>query len=323
MDVRVTTDSFHYPPDLLALLVDTIPLLCRGKRDVLTFFKGAGVGPPLLADLEARLRSDRQALGKHEISRTVILRLNERGDGALRERREVLKRVVEFEDFSVCWPDDQLKARGLVASIRELVHVKDSFTRMQQEREQERKQRAEPPAKGAAVLQRTQAIAAARAELGALFTDGEPHRRGKQLEGVLNRLFAGYGVLVRESFTVSMPEANDVGEQIDGVIEVDGELYLVEMKWWAEPLGVEDVSRHLVRVFGRGHARGIFISASPYTAPAIQACREALRQAVVILCTLREIVLLLEREGDLMTFLKEKIRVAILEKNPFHEITQG
>lgn len=33
----------HYPPEILSLLVDTIPLLCRSKNDVLIFFKGAGV----------------------------------------------------------------------------------------------------------------------------------------------------------------------------------------------------------------------------------------------------------------------------------------
>jgi hypothetical protein len=33
-------DPFHYPPELLSLLIDTIPLLCRSKQDVLTFFPG-------------------------------------------------------------------------------------------------------------------------------------------------------------------------------------------------------------------------------------------------------------------------------------------
>jgi Restriction endonuclease len=51
-------------------------------------------------------------------------------------------------------------------------------------------------------------------------------------------------------------------EQIDGVIERDGELYLVEIKWWSVPLEPGELSHHLVRVSNRGHARGIFISAS-------------------------------------------------------------
>ena len=35
-------EEYHYPPELFELLVQTIPLLVKGKKDVLTFFKGAG-----------------------------------------------------------------------------------------------------------------------------------------------------------------------------------------------------------------------------------------------------------------------------------------
>jgi hypothetical protein len=35
--------TFHYPPDLMNLLIDTLPLLCRSKEDLLLFFQGAGV----------------------------------------------------------------------------------------------------------------------------------------------------------------------------------------------------------------------------------------------------------------------------------------
>ena len=42
----------HYPPEILNLLVDTIPLLCRSKNDVLVFFKGAGVPGAVTAALD-------------------------------------------------------------------------------------------------------------------------------------------------------------------------------------------------------------------------------------------------------------------------------
>jgi len=91
------------------------------------------------------------------------------------------------------------------------------------------------------------------------------------------------------------------------------------MKWWNEPLGVGDVSQHLVRIYGRGQARGIFISASGYTEPARTTCKESLQSIVVVLCKLEEIVLLLEQERDLKTFLKAKINAAIIDKNPLYE----
>lgn len=123
--------TYQYPPELFQLLVDTIPSISKGKKDVLTFFRGAGVQETLLAPLRTRLAQDPKGIHKFEIARVVLTRINEQGDDALRERREVLKRVVEFEDFSTCWPEDQLKAKGLIAEIRRVINVKDSFSRIE------------------------------------------------------------------------------------------------------------------------------------------------------------------------------------------------
>ena len=131
--------EFQYPPDLFSLLVDTIPLLCRSKQDVIVFFKGAGVPPTMTNDLVRKINKDKDSIKKYEIARTVLTRINEKGDSTLVLRREVVRRVVEFENFSSCWASDQLKAKGLVSEVRRLVNVKDSFTRMNQEREEERR----------------------------------------------------------------------------------------------------------------------------------------------------------------------------------------
>lgn len=132
--------TFHYPPALINLLIQAIPKLCRAKKDGLIFFRGAGVRQELLQDLDTRIVQDSQSVTKYEIARTVLTRLNERGEAALRERRELLKRVVEFEHFSTCWPEDQMAAKGYAAEIRELINVKDYFTRMQQKLDAERQQ---------------------------------------------------------------------------------------------------------------------------------------------------------------------------------------
>jgi hypothetical protein len=71
-------------------------------------------------------------------------------------------------------------------------------------------------------------------------------------------------------------------------------------------------------VFGRHSSRGIFISATDYTEASIAECTVALSRAVVVLCSVREFVRLLEREGDLKEFLKTKIRAAVINKRPWH-----
>src|SRR5882757_3340029 len=133
--------SFHYPPELLNLLNETLPKLCKSKNDLLLFFQGAGVGKELLTPYQSLLRNNKDGFNKYHVTRELLAKLNQLGERSLRERREILKRVTEFHDFSVCWEADQAPARGLVAQIRELVNVKDSFTRMNIEREQERKAR--------------------------------------------------------------------------------------------------------------------------------------------------------------------------------------
>lgn len=317
---------FHYPPELLNLLIDALPLLFRRKKDLLLFFRGAGVAPSLLQDLTDRVESDPGGVTKYEIARTVLTRLNEKGDAALRERREILKRVAEFEDFSTCWPEDQLKARGLVAQIRKVIEVKDAFTRMRLEREREaERRRAEQQARFEAEAKRRSELAAVRADLFSLFGLQDPQRRGRELEKVLARLFEASGILVRETFARRGPQGEGVVEQIDGVVDIDGRICLVELKWCNQPLGTSEVSPHLVRLFSRGgRAMGLLISYSGYTEPAIAICRDALQHGVVvILCTLREIVHLLEREGDLKALLNAKTKSAIIDKQPFQEIVDG
>jgi restriction system protein len=310
---------FHYPPELLNLLGDAIPKLCKSKRDLLLFFEGAGLSKYLLDPYHKLLRTDKDAFSKYNVAREILTKLNQLGEGSLRERREVLRRVTEFQDFSVCWPADQAPARGLVAQIRELINVKDSFTRMNMERERERKARfAEQQTQVMAEKERKAKLAAVKSKLFALFAEPDAHKRGKALESVLNELFAALGILIREAFTVRGLCGGGVIEQIDGLVEMDGQLYLVELKWWNTPLGSAEISPHIVRVYGRGgQARGLFISYSEFTESAITTSRDALAGgAVIVLAKLQEIVELLDREANIKEWLKNKITAAIVDKNP-------
>jgi hypothetical protein len=312
--------TYHYPPELFALLIDAIPKLCKSKSDLLLFFRGSGVGAELLAPYNALLRKNRTEFNKYPVTRELLTQLNELGERTLRERREILKRVTEFDDFSVCWVSDRAAARGLVSQIRELVNVKDSFTRMRIEKDQEKQRRLEQQ-DAAAKAQREQKATREKikSELFSLFGELDAHKRGKMLERVLNELFACYDILVREAFTIKGKCVDGVIEQIDGLVELEGHLYLVEMKWWNTPIGVSDIAPHLVRVFNRGgQVRALFVSYTEFSDAAIAQCRDALsRGAVVVLSTLQELVSLIEAEGDLKGWLKTKVNAAIIDKRPY------
>ena len=128
---------FQFTPDLLDLLIEAIPRLCKSKWDVVNFFRGAGVPEQHLDEISKRLRDNPDGVGKFTIARTVLLRINECGDEGIRPRREIIRRVVGFEDFSTCWDNDKFEAMGLVARIRETVNVKDAFTRIQLEKDRQ------------------------------------------------------------------------------------------------------------------------------------------------------------------------------------------
>jgi hypothetical protein len=71
-------EEYHYPPELFELLAQTIPLLVKGKKDVLTFFKGAGVEPALMTGVTRRVNQDK--VGEFVISRDMIYLITPNGD---------------------------------------------------------------------------------------------------------------------------------------------------------------------------------------------------------------------------------------------------
>lgn len=309
-------DTYHYPPEFMNLMVDCIPLLNRSKRDLISFFRGAGVDQFIVNDLNRMLESGDN---KYAMTRYVLTSLNEKsGNDALRQRREIVKRVVEFDSFEHCWPNDRLKARGLVAEIREVRGKKDAFTRMNDERDNERRLRiAEKNRQVAEINKRRERISELTQKLGKLFGSTNPRERGKELEVVLNGAFKTWGILIRESITLQYDDVSGVAEQLDGAIELDGTIYLVEMKWLKEAMGVKDMGHHLSRIFLRNQAGGIVISASGYTDAAINAAQEALATKTVVLIHLQEFANWLETQADIREVLRRKIQNAIVEKNPY------
>jgi restriction system protein len=315
MDIN---EAYHYPPELLQLLIDVIPRLSKSKRDTLLFFRGAGTPETMLADIEQQLATNPKNVNKFQMARTVLTRVNAGGDPLLRVRREIVKRVAEFEAFTRCWENDQLQARGLVAQVREIVNVKDSFTRINIERQKElnthRATRDSEMAQRTAERLKRDGV---KDRLFALFAEPNAQLRGKALEAVLNEVFSLDGMLVREAFCLRGAPGEGIIEQIDGVVQLDGHLYLVEMKWWNAPLGPGDVAQHLVRLFGRADIRGIFISYTDFTAAALASCRDALHSRVVTLAMLQEIVAVLQRGDSVAAMLRTKITAAMVDKTPY------
>jgi restriction system protein len=330
---QATSDSFipdapgvfHYSPERLQLLKDTIPLICASKRETILFFLGAGVPESWLADMKKQVETCRANITKSGIAHDVLEKLNQKKENHLRELHEVVRRVAEFEDFSVCYPTVRLKAMGLIAEVRQAANVKDAFTGTCIDTGMEaKKEKLEFGSEIQEAPPEQKSIQSVTKDLLAVFGEPDAIRRAKILEGVLNRVFEAYGMLVRDSFAVKGACSDGVIELIDGVVEIDSDPYLVEMKWLNTPIGPNEISPHLVRVYGRGtQSRGIFISYSEYTEAAIDTCRQALAGgALAALCRLSEIVAVVERHeqgADLREMLRTKVHAALLYKKPWRE----
>lgn len=314
---------YHWAPDLMARVVDAVTLVNRTKPDVLAMFRGCGIGTDVLAEVEAAYNADRSGTKKAWMARTVVERLNSTpGDRYLGYRRAVLRRVVEFEDFAQLWPGDQDRARGVVAAVRELQGKKDAFTRIAEAEERAREERAAPGrARALAAAERRTSMNRVHAELTALWTSNDPQGRGRAVERLMNELCRIESIAVRDAFHVVGERGEGIVEQIDGAIDIDGRVVLVEVKWHTEHLGPPHLTPHVFRVMSRAQATGLVISASDYTPAGVATCREALTMGhIVALSEMREILLLLERYGSLKDFVQAKFRAATLDKNPFELI---
>ena len=151
-------------------------------------------------------------------------------------------------------------------------------------------------------------------------TADEPQDDGRLIEPILGDLFRTYNIQIREDFTRRDPDSGLVLAQVDGAIELDGIVHLVELKWLKEPLGPADFSPQLGRLMSRPDVSGIFLSMSGYTESVIRECAKALDRRMLFLCSLQEISRLLLRQDDLIRFLKRKSRAAIVDRNPYLEI---
>jgi hypothetical protein len=309
--------SYHYPHELLELLVDTIPRLIRSKADLLGFFADAGAPGELLAPWRARVEADRQGVSKFHIARSVLRALNERKDQARTVRREIIRRIARRQDFSTCWDDDRRKAEALVSWVRGVASDKDARTWDPALGETLRRQQiiASHNQKLRAIEEDRRALDELKRDVYGLFALAEKCR-GPALVAALPRLFGHFGIPTREPFLIT-PGGGF------GSIELDGRAYLVESRWQAGPIDTPEIAAHLVRVFGRGDAGGIFISCSDYTEATLAECGVALKDRVVILCQVEELVMLLERARDLKQLLRDKVRAAMVDQVPYIRCVEG
>lgn len=249
------------PSDIFELIVDTIPRLVKGKVSVIQFFESCGVPWVHLIEVKRALAENRERITKYQIARMVVSKLNELGEVELRSRRDVLRRVVEWEDYAGSFANDRERAELNVHRLRKLTGMKDAVTRLKQDLQTERLRAAQERELDARARRaKEDARSALKDRFASVFAELHPQTRGKRLERVLNDYFRLEGILVREDFRVVDAPTGMTFEQIDGAVELGGQLFLVEMKWWKESLGAAEVGYFANKVWSHPDCGGLLIA---------------------------------------------------------------
>jgi hypothetical protein len=131
--------------------------------------------------------------------------------------------------------------------------------------------------------------------------------RGYEFQSFLERLFKLWQLNPRAAYRTEHDE-------IDGSIELDGEVYLLEARWRSRPTDKEDLSNFYFKIENKANwTRGIFISISGFNE---QALNYLTSNSILNFIAIRggEIELILDGKVDLLDMLRKKVRVLAEEK---------
>ena len=133
-----------------------------------------------------------------------------------------------------------------------------------------------------------------------------PQERGYTFEKFLNTLFNTFDMKARSPFRL-------VGEQIDGSIEFEGNIYLIEAKWQNALVGNADLLVLHGKVDGKATwSRGIFICYSGFTQEGLEAFSKG-RPTNLIAVTGQDLYFILESGMPLDQMIRLKARLAAEE----------
>lgn len=153
----------------------------------------------------------------------------------------------------------------------------------------------------------------------ALYNESDRQKVGLEFEKVLNRLFVLHGLAPREPFRV-------VGEQIDGSFELDHETYLLEAKWYKDPMPEADLLIFRGKIEGKSaYTRGVFISISGVSDEAKQAIVHG-KQLTFFVMDGYDLTMVLSENISLIEFLRQRRRILAEEGLvvvPYQELWAG
>ncbi|OQP58711.1 hypothetical protein A3860_39430 [Niastella vici] len=104
--------------------------------------------------------------------------------------------------------------------------------------------------------------------------------RGREFESLINEIMYSEGVLLNKSYHT----IDNKSEQIDGAIEINGRVFLIEVKWVNSNIAASELYSFIGKVENKFHGTlGVFISRHKLSQNFINALNKGRRQSVIII----------------------------------------
>lgn len=249
-------------------------------------------------------------LSKYVIMRSIWDDLDRAGARGRRVQHQIIQALSNIDRPEDQAPD-QAAGRAAIAELRRLAtEAKLLVDPAELERTRRREATAAAIAEKSARRERLEALSAQFREL---WREEDPQRRGYAFEAVLSSLFRLSELDYHGSYKTET-------DQIDGAVTLDSFTYLLEARWRKAPAVDQDLGGFTHKVERRIDAtRGLFISMAGYRDEVVELYRRA-KENRLILMDGQDLALILEGRIDLLDGLREKVRAAAIQGEPYLQL---
>jgi hypothetical protein len=289
-----------YPPDIIEALKDALRSIYWYKRQLRSFLENCRVPPEIISQQQWSDQQEYKAIIVDKIVNALVAK----GDESVGSIRELIRRVVEMNDFSHLLKEDdgrrlKKEAEVNVERLRQLVLQHNAKILRQKKEREDRVNNAEQRSQVASRFLLLERLKGRFHEIVAL---SDPRERGRKLEPFLFDLFDAFDLQPRGAFSLT-------GEQIDGAFEMNGSRFLMEAKWEKTPIGAREIRYFKEQVESKLETTlGVFISVNGFTDEGVQAVQRS--RPNLILLDGEDLSAVLEGLIDLRELINRKLRHA-------------
>lgn len=243
-------------------------------------------------------------LYKYHVLEPILEALNSMPEG-LGPLRCILQQTLSYKDANhlLRYNDGKKRKREAENSLEHLRTLVQQHDQEHKDEEAERERRKDQAQREQKVQRFHQRLEELKNKYLIFFSSKDVQKRGYNLEALLRDLFELFDLEPRGSFKVK-------GEQIDGAFELDGDDYLIEIKWQNNQVELNDL-RDLDGAIRSNldNTLGLFVSINGFNANAIEKYSQGDRPRIICMDG-TDLMSVLEGHIELPELLKRKRALA-------------